>query len=91
MSQDFFSLIESLRANLHLQFAFVVVARSSEMKGELQISKIHLFCVFENLSTVKRFIIFLVLNWIISYQCCLSSIKYTQTGLRVLVTVHIDF
>ena len=43
MSQDFFSLIESLRANLHLQFAFVVVARSSEMKGELQISKIHLF------------------------------------------------
>ena len=42
MSQDFFALIENTRANLHLQFAFVFVARSSEMK--LQISKkIHLF------------------------------------------------
>lgn len=29
MSQDFYALIGNIRANLHLQFAFVFVARSS--------------------------------------------------------------
>ena len=32
MSQDFCALIENIWANLHLQFAFVFVARSCELK-----------------------------------------------------------
>ena len=70
MSQDFFALIENIRANLHLQFAFVLVAHSSEMKLQILTKNIQLFASFiisslrfhNSLSAEQNYFLFLSLR-----------------------------